>query len=115
MSRCGNQQVQPAIAVDVREHGSAADARDGAQTSFESQVLKSPRTEIPVERVPTIQAAQEYIRSAVSIEVADSHSAAVFQDTVGAAGPLVEQVREVDSGPRRRQQCKSGFPLFRKL
>ena len=115
MSQCGNQQIEPAIPVDVCEHSSATDVVRGVHAPTQRHILKPPPTKIPVERVATLQTAQENIRQPVAIEVASRRSASVFQDSIRCAGALIQQVGELDSGLLGCQVCESGSPFFGKL
>src|SRR6266571_7179055 len=108
MTECGNQQVQPAVAVDVGEHGSATNVIGGVNPCLEGYVLESPIPEVPVEGVASLQTAQEDVGMAVAVEIADGHAAAVLQDAVSRAGPIIENVREVNSRAFWRQLSETG-------
>src|SRR6266700_7545850 len=112
MTESGNQQVQPAVAVDVGEDGSATNIIGGVNPRFEGHVLESPVSEAPVEGVAPLQTAQEDVGTTVAVEIADGHAAAVLQDAVSRAGPIIENVREVESRALRRQLGETGsaFP-----
>src|SRR5260370_22576779 len=112
MTESGNQQIQPAVAVDVGEHGSATNVVGGVNPCFVGHVLESPAPEVPVEGVASLQTAQEDVGTTVAVEIADGHAAAVFQDTVSCAGPIIENVRELESSALRRQLRETGsaFP-----
>src|SRR5205823_4055711 len=105
--------VEPAIAVEVREYSAAANVIRGVQTRSGGHIFKSPLAEVPIKCVAALQAAQEDVRPAVAIEITHSQATAVFQDTIRCAGPLVQNIRETDSGLFGRQLCKPGFPLVR--
>src|SRR6266567_1961838 len=112
MTESGNQQVQPAVAIDVGEHGSAANIIGAVNPRFEGHVLETPASEVPVEGVASLQTAQEDVGTTVAVEIADGHAAAVLQDAVSRAGPIIENVREVESRALRRQLGETGsaFP-----
>src|SRR5438046_1374749 len=108
MTESGNQQVQPAVAVHVGEHGSSANVIGGVNPCFEGHVLESPAPKVPVEGVVSLQTAQEDVGTAVAIEIADGHAAAVLQDSVSRTGPIIENVREVNSRALWRQLGETG-------
>src|SRR6266568_2214090 len=112
MTECGNQQVQPAVAVDVGEHGSATNVIGGVNPCFEGHVLEAPASEVPVEGIASLQTAQQDVGTPVAVEIADRHAAAVLQDAVSRAGPIIENVCEMESRALRRQLGETSSPFL---
>ena len=123
-----HQQIQIAIAIDVREHGAGGRLIGAGDARFRGDLHKLPVAEVAIKRVGAVQAAKVEIAQAVAVHVPGSDAGAVQINLVRECSFLGKRIgkknaclirgKSSETGPARggNLQCRrpepiSGFPI----
>src|SRR5690606_4482609 len=99
-----HDQIKISVAVDVGESGSGRGLVGARHTGGCRDVLEAPVSEVAVERVGRIEAAEVEIAESVAIDVTRGDAGPVEEDLVGQRAFLIKTVREGDANACRVHQ-----------
>src|SRR6185503_10589219 len=100
-------EVERAIAVDIRERDAGRVAIAGTDPRALGDVLKAPVSKILIERAASFGAAEEDVRQPVTVHVAQRDTGALPENPVPEQRAVAHEVLEVDAGLLRRHPRKA--------
>src|SRR5213082_448679 len=109
-----HQQIQIAIAIDVREHGAGGRLIGAGDARFRGDLHKLPVAEVAIKRVEAVQAAKVEIAQTVAVHVPGSDAGAVQINLVRERALLGKRVGKKNARLIRGKSSESGFSLCRK-
>ena len=102
-----DQQVEVAVAVEVGQGAAGGILAGAADASPGRDVLEAPVSEVPVQGVVTLQAAEVQVHPAVAVHVAQGDAGTELQQAVARDGGLGEMVGEPDAGEAGGQEFEA--------
>jgi hypothetical protein len=100
------QDIQEPIPIKIRKDDSTTGRAGAGQGSRDGYALEFPSSKIPVKMVGRVNATEKKIRPPVFIQIADSDTGPVEEDTVGGAFSWFKIVPEDDPGLRGLEEAE---------